>query len=318
DVLSSIRRLVAENAKAAQEKDALVLTPNHRVKSSMTPAAQTAQTIPPAPVATDPAPVVGVTATGAVRVGPATADATASDGRAEPTLTRPEPAASNVPPISAIAAGQPGTPVAPAPSVPTQGRVPKVSLAVPTESTDATVAPAAAFQTVRPTAQSSADKPVAADPAAGTTAPKATAQADTAQAQTPVQQTPPAIPPAPPMQADPAPAATAQAAPLDEAAMEAIETAAIENTISEIESKLGADHGGWETDDVFATENDVTPVAPVSGPLAEHMDKTALKALVSELLQDELRGPLGEKITRNVRKLVRREIQRAFTAQRLD
>ena len=45
------------------------------------------------------------------------------------------------------------------------------------------------------------------------------------------------------------------------------------------------------------------------------LDEAALRALVSELVREELQGVLGERITRNVRKLVRREIQRALTAQ---
>jgi hypothetical protein len=39
--------------------------------------------------------------------------------------------------------------------------------------------------------------------------------------------------------------------------------------------------------------------------------------MVSEIVRQELQGALGERITRNVRKLVRREIQRALTAHDL-
>lgn len=48
------------------------------------------------------------------------------------------------------------------------------------------------------------------------------------------------------------------------------------------------------------------------------IDETALRDLVSEIVRQELQGALGERITRNVRKLVRREIQRALLAHRLD
>ena len=48
------------------------------------------------------------------------------------------------------------------------------------------------------------------------------------------------------------------------------------------------------------------------------MDEEALRDLVSEIVRSELQGALGERITRNVRKLVRREIHRALTAQELD
>jgi hypothetical protein len=45
------------------------------------------------------------------------------------------------------------------------------------------------------------------------------------------------------------------------------------------------------------------------------LDEEALRELVSDIVRQELQGVLGERITRNVRKLVRREIQRALTAQ---
>ena len=48
------------------------------------------------------------------------------------------------------------------------------------------------------------------------------------------------------------------------------------------------------------------------------LDEEALRALVSEIVRTELQGALGERITRNVRKLVRREIHRAMTAQELE
>lgn len=48
------------------------------------------------------------------------------------------------------------------------------------------------------------------------------------------------------------------------------------------------------------------------------LDEDALRDLVSEIVRAELQGALGERITRNVRKLVRREIHRALTAQELE
>ncbi|KEJ89195.1 hypothetical protein [Sulfitobacter donghicola] len=48
------------------------------------------------------------------------------------------------------------------------------------------------------------------------------------------------------------------------------------------------------------------------------MDEAALRDLVSEIVRAELQGALGERITRNVRKLVRREIHRALTAQDME
>lgn len=48
------------------------------------------------------------------------------------------------------------------------------------------------------------------------------------------------------------------------------------------------------------------------------MDEEALRDLVSEIVRSELQGALGERITRNVRKLVRREIHRALTVQEME
>lgn len=45
------------------------------------------------------------------------------------------------------------------------------------------------------------------------------------------------------------------------------------------------------------------------------IDEKALEELVAEIVRAELKGPLGERITRNVRALVRREIQLAMAAQ---
>lgn len=51
--------------------------------------------------------------------------------------------------------------------------------------------------------------------------------------------------------------------------------------------------------------------------LGAALDEDALRELVTEIVRQELQGSLGERITRNVRKLVRREIQRALTVQNL-
>ncbi|MEX0312039.1 MAG: hypothetical protein AB3N17_17525 [Tateyamaria sp.] len=66
-------------------------------------------------------------------------------------------------------------------------------------------------------------------------------------------------------------------------------------------------HEDSEADDaqVFASDEDV-------------LDEDALRDLVSDIVREELQGALGERITRNVRKLVRREIHRALAAQDLE
>ncbi|MBC7164230.1 MAG: hypothetical protein H5U15_04435 [Roseovarius sp.] len=48
------------------------------------------------------------------------------------------------------------------------------------------------------------------------------------------------------------------------------------------------------------------------------LDEEALRDLVAEIVREELMGTLGERITRNVRKLVRREINRALTSRNFD
>jgi hypothetical protein len=47
-------------------------------------------------------------------------------------------------------------------------------------------------------------------------------------------------------------------------------------------------------------------------------DEEALRIMVAQLIREELRGVLGERITHNVRKLVRREIQRALAGHELE
>ncbi len=48
------------------------------------------------------------------------------------------------------------------------------------------------------------------------------------------------------------------------------------------------------------------------------IDEAALRRVVQEVLREELQGPLGERITRNVRKLVRREIHNILTTQEFE
>ena len=48
------------------------------------------------------------------------------------------------------------------------------------------------------------------------------------------------------------------------------------------------------------------------------LDEETLRDMVSELVRAELQGELGDRITRNVRKLVRREIQRALSTREFE
>ncbi|SFT85141.1 hypothetical protein [Sedimentitalea nanhaiensis] len=51
---------------------------------------------------------------------------------------------------------------------------------------------------------------------------------------------------------------------------------------------------------------------------AASLDQDALREMIADVVREELRGELGERITRNVRKLVRREINRALPTQGWD
>ena len=66
----------------------------------------------------------------------------------------------------------------------------------------------------------------------------------------------------------------------------------------------------------LAQAAEFSPEATASGDDQGLMlDEAMLRDLVSEIIRQELQGALGERITRNVRKLVRREIQRALQSQ---
>ncbi len=63
--------------------------------------------------------------------------------------------------------------------------------------------------------------------------------------------------------------------------------------------------------DTAAIENLVTAT------MDDAIDQDALRALVVKIVHEELSGELGERITRNVRKMVRREISRVMTSREL-
>ncbi|MBY6115969.1 hypothetical protein KUW09_14450 [Mameliella alba] len=68
-----------------------------------------------------------------------------------------------------------------------------------------------------------------------------------------------------------------------------------------------------------SAEADRLPVAEAEQPTAvAELSEEALQAMVSDIVRRELQGALGERITRNVRKLVRREIHRVLMSQDFD
>lgn len=82
----------------------------------------------------------------------------------------------------------------------------------------------------------------------------------------------------------------------------------------------GALDAGWSVQDADLSEDmdDDDPEDDLFADDAPLIDEAALRDMVSEIVREELQGELGERITRNVRKLVRREIQRALTTKQFD
>ena len=71
---------------------------------------------------------------------------------------------------------------------------------------------------------------------------------------------------------------------------------------------------------VYATvaEGLSTELIDADGTPIAVLDEAALQDIVRQMIREELQGELGERITRNVRKLVRAEINRALIARDLD
>ena len=65
-------------------------------------------------------------------------------------------------------------------------------------------------------------------------------------------------------------------------------------------------------DDDFAQDDALDSVGFAS------LDQHELRSLIVEIVREELRGQLGQKITRNVRKLVRQEIHHSLNARSMD
>ncbi|MAY33843.1 MAG: hypothetical protein MRY67_04420 [Rhodovulum sp.] len=94
--------------------------------------------------------------------------------------------------------------------------------------------------------------------------------------------------------------------PEAEAAAEPEAAEVVEDTAQEAEEESAETTSETTEDNVFEDE------------LSEVFDEEMLRDLVSEFVRKELQGELGERITRNVRKLVRREINRALAARDFD
>ncbi len=56
--------------------------------------------------------------------------------------------------------------------------------------------------------------------------------------------------------------------------------------------------------------------APPEGSAAPILDEESLRAVINAIVREELQGELGERINRNLRKLVRQEIGQILEEQR--
>jgi len=84
-----------------------------------------------------------------------------------------------------------------------------------------------------------------------------------------------------------------------------------------IDHEASDDHGDEMAQ---TTEPKIDPDAELETYLSgkPSIDEKLLRELVQQVVREELQGHLGERITRNVRKLVRREIHRVLTSQDFD
>jgi len=101
-------------------------------------------------------------------------------------------------------------------------------------------------------------------------------------------------------------------APPEAVAPEAVANEAPEPETGDTDHAAPVSGAGLDQDDEFegAGEDDEDDAA--------FIDEETLREMVVEIVRDELRGALGMRITRNVRKLVRQEIQRLLATQSID
>ena len=90
----------------------------------------------------------------------------------------------------------------------------------------------------------------------------------------------------------------------------------LEDKIAELEAMISQVEDRQDAVLQRAGSDTTAEAWPERGPVGgSELDEEALRSLIADVVREELQGALGERFTRNVRKLVRREIQRALTAQ---
>lgn len=118
------------------------------------------------------------------------------------------------------------------------------------------------------------------------------------------------------------------AEPVDDAApAEEAEVAILADDADKVESEQAeaADSAEAVVEDEPEAESSDAPAAEAAGTTAPDpaavlagIDPDTLRKLVVDILREELAGDMGERMTRNVRKLVRREINRVLVSRDLD
>lgn len=110
-------------------------------------------------------------------------------------------------------------------------------------------------------------------------------------------------------------APAAEAAPVGDALSEAPHDA-VEEVAPRLDTPAAAlaDSRAEET----VSQRMPTEIIDADGTPLAVLDEAALQEIVRQMIREELQGDLGERITRNVRKLVRAEINRALIARDLD
>jgi hypothetical protein len=79
----------------------------------------------------------------------------------------------------------------------------------------------------------------------------------------------------------------------------------------------GQDYGDWE-DRIYNLDTEAEVAGLSFDTDTQEIDEELLRDMVAEIVREELQGALGERITRNVRKLVRREIMRALSIREFE
>ena len=95
------------------------------------------------------------------------------------------------------------------------------------------------------------------------------------------------------------------------------ETGHVDTLLPALETATSAQPDVWEDLPEDEFEDGTTDSAESEAGTLAGLDAEALRALIVEIVHEELSGKIGERMTRNVRKLVRREINRVLLSREL-